>query len=71
MQWVIVNYARTRDVFVDGRRSGQTNRLLIVGDGTHEFHLNVPVDYKPRKRIVTVTGTSAASPTEIEFRSET
>ncbi len=71
MQWIIVNYTRTRDVFVDGRRSGQTNRLLIVGDGTHEFDLSVPVDYKPRKRTITVTGTSAASPTEIKFRLET
>lgn len=67
MEWVIVTYPRTRDVFIDTRRSGQTNRLLIVSEGTHEFHLGVPVDYRPRKRVVPVTDTTPDDPLKIAF----
>lgn len=67
MEWVKVVYPRTRDVFVDGRRSGQTNVVLIVARGTHRFGLGTPADYKPAKRDVKVAGTSALAPLEIEF----
>lgn len=67
MEWVIVNYPRVRDVFVDRRRSGPTNQILIVREGTQTFDLGTPVDYRPARRTVTVTGTSAADPEMIEF----
>jgi hypothetical protein len=67
MEWVFVTYPGTRDVFIDGRRSGQTNRLLIVGEGTYQFDLGLPVDYRPRKRVVTVTDTTPDAPMMIEF----
>ncbi|MGH8593081.1 MAG: hypothetical protein ACREX9_12905 [Gammaproteobacteria bacterium] len=67
MEWVIVNYPRVRDVFVDGRRSGPTNLLLIVREGTQTVHLGTPVDYQPARRTLTVTGTSAADPEMIKF----
>jgi hypothetical protein len=68
MEWVMVTYPRVRDVFVDGRRSGRTNRLLVVGRGTHEFHLGEPVDYAPRRRTLAVAGTSAGVPLDVDFR---
>ena len=37
MEWVMVTYPLVRDVFIDGRRSGQTNTLLVVAEGSHLF----------------------------------
>ncbi|MGH8472316.1 MAG: hypothetical protein ACREVJ_07680 [Gammaproteobacteria bacterium] len=67
MEWVIVKYPRVRDVFIDGRRSGPANRMLIVREGKQTFHLGTPIDYRPPRRSVTVTGTSAADPAMVEF----
>lgn len=67
MEWVMVVHPRTRDVFVDGRRSGQTNVVLIVAKGTHRFDLGTPLDYTPRRRDVKVVGTSPLDPLEIAF----
>jgi hypothetical protein len=67
MECVIVTYPRTRDVFIDGRRTGQTNQLLRVREGKQRFHLGTPVDYSPQSRTATVTGTSAAKPMLVEF----
>jgi hypothetical protein len=67
MEWVVVRYARVRDVFIDGRRSGQTNCILAVAEGTHRFDLGVPSDYSPDKRIETITGTSDGAPLNVDF----
>ena len=67
MEWVIVTYKRERDVFVDGRRAGFTNRKLIVIEGTHRFDLGTPADYTPSRRIVTVTDTAESQPKTVEF----
>ena len=66
-EFVVVSYPRVRDVFIDGRRSGQTNQLLVVGEGEQEFDLGSPVDYRPRRRVVVVTGTTDNSPQRIRF----
>ena len=68
MEWVIVGYPRTRDVFVDGRRCGETNRLLIVREGTQAFHLGTPADYQPAKQKVKVTKTTPSAPMAIYFQ---
>jgi hypothetical protein len=67
MEWIIVDYPRVRDVFVDGRRTGQARELLIVREGTQVFDLGVPADYQPSKRKVRVTNTSEADPMTIAF----
>jgi hypothetical protein len=67
VEWVKIVYPRLRDVFVDERRSGRTNVVLLVAKGTHRFHLGVPQDYAPARRDVKVTGTSPLAPREIEF----
>ena len=67
MEWVMVTYPRTRDVFVDGELCGQTNVLMAVGPGTQRIDLGEPIDYTPRQRTVTVTGTSPPAPREVAF----
>jgi hypothetical protein len=67
MEWVIVWYPRERDVFIDGQRSGRTNQMLIVREGTQTFDLGVPIDYRPQRRRMAVTGTTAATPKQIKF----
>ena len=67
MEWVMVTYPRTRDVFVDDELCGQTNVLMAVGPGTQRIDLGVPLDYVPRQRVVTVTGTSPGVPREVPF----
>lgn len=67
MEWVIVRYPRVRDVFIDGRRSGPTNRMLIVRAGTQTFDLGSPVDYTPQQQRIVVTNTTAAAPRLIDF----
>jgi hypothetical protein len=71
MEWVVVSYPRVRDVFIDGRRSGQTNELLAAREGEQEFDLGEPVDYRPRRQIVVVTGTTAGTPERIRFEPRT
>jgi hypothetical protein len=70
-EFVVVSYARMRDVFIDGRRSGRTNELLTVGEGEQEFTLGEPIDYRPRRRVVVVTGTTDNAPLQIEFEPKT
>ena len=67
MEFAFVSYPRVRDVFIDGRRSGQTNELLTVREGEQEFSLGEPVDYTPRTLVVVVTGTTDNTPAELEF----
>ena len=67
MEWMIVNYPRVRDVFVNTRRWGQTNHLLVIGPGTWTISLGQPVDYLPEQQPVTVANTTAASPQEVTF----
>lgn len=68
MEWIKVLYPQKRDVFVDGRRSGETDVKMIVARGRHRFDLGAPHDYSPGHQDVTVTGTSPLSPMPIEFR---
>jgi len=67
MEWVKVNYAETRDVFIDGQQSGKTNKKLIVGEGTHDFDLGVPKNYSPSTQRKTVMGTTEEFPMPIDF----
>ena len=53
---------------MDGQRSGRTNRILVIGAGTHEFDLGPhKLNYAPRRRVRTVTGTASDDPMIIEF----
>ena len=67
MEYVIVRFARSRRVYVDGDRSGQTGMRLRVEEGTHTINLGEPRDYTPKWRRPTVTGTTVLQPMEISF----
>ncbi|MCI0667878.1 MAG: hypothetical protein L0Y43_07470 [Methylococcaceae bacterium] len=67
MEYVIVNFASSRSVFVDGKQSGATNTIFRVGPGIHEFDLGMPLDYYPRQKRVTIQGTNALAPAVIHF----
>jgi hypothetical protein len=72
MEWVIVNYPGTRDVFFSNalyknQRWGTTNRLLSMPTGQATIDLGMPVDYSPRKKTIVIAETSVEEPLEIEF----
>lgn len=67
-QWVKVTFPTQRTVYIDGQSSGQTNRILVVGAGTHEFDLGPnKLNYSPTKSTRQVTGTASDAPMLIRF----
>ena len=69
MGWVKVHYSKQRGVFVDGQELGNTNKLIYVGvDGTHDFDLDAPVDYKPVSMRRRVVNTTRKRPLELTFK---
>jgi len=70
MEWIKVAYPFTRDVFIDGDLSGETNVPLAV-PGTQRIDLGKPVDYTPPRRLATVSGTSETNPAIIRFSPRT
>lgn len=72
MNWVKVVFPKQRKVFIDGAEIGSTNRLLAVGeDGTYEFDLGEPADYKPKRMLRRVMGRPRTDPLVLEFRPRT
>ncbi len=71
MEYVEVRYGQTRNVFIDGVESGETNKILRVGPGTHSFDLGEPKDFKPEKVILVVENTDPLEPLLIEFEEKT
>lgn len=67
IQFLVVRYDRRRKVYIDGKRSGFTNRKLRVEEGSHSVDLGSDLNYKPNKRRPNVTGTSVGTPMEISF----
>lgn len=67
VEYVKVVYKSTRDVFIDGMKSGKTNAVLNVERGMHTFDMGSPVDYSPSKQQLNVLSTSQFAPLEIVF----
>lgn len=67
IQFVKVNYFRSRNVYVDGEKSGKTNKIIRVDEGTHEFDLGEPKNYSPPSYKKKVTGTTSIKPMELDF----
>ncbi len=44
MEYVVVNFDETRDVYIDDQKNGETNKTVRVGAGTHTFRLGDPQD---------------------------
>jgi hypothetical protein len=68
VEYVVVSFYETRTVIVDdGYRIGETNSLLQIEPGTHEFSLAPPQNYSPSKLLAIVVNTSPSTPCSIEF----
>ncbi len=67
MEYVIVKYPGSRDVFINGKKNGRTNESLRVDTGTSIFDLGEPGDYRPASREIEVADTTVLEPMEIEF----
>ena len=67
LQYVRINYFRSRNVYIDGVLTGKTNVVLRVDAGTHIFDLGPVANYTPSRIRKKVTGTSALRPMELHF----
>lgn len=67
MEFVRVQFARSRNVEMDNTIIGKTNDILIVEGGTHRFDLGQPLNYLPAYVDRLVQGTSPADPLVITF----
>lgn len=67
MEWVIVRFPRTRDVFIDDRLVGVTNHLLATHAGPQVFDLGPGGGYRPSRKRVTVTDTVPEDPKIVMF----
>jgi hypothetical protein len=67
MEWVIVRFSRTRDVFINDRRVGVTNRILASFAGPQVIDLGAGGGYTPPRKKVTLKGTIREDPAIILF----
>lgn len=67
LQYVRINYFRSRNVYIDGVVTGKTNVILRVDAGTHIVDLGPDKNYTPPSIRKKVTGTSALRPMEFDF----
>jgi hypothetical protein len=67
MEYVLVKFENSRQVYVDGTISGLTNTIFRIGPGVHEFHLGMPLDYYPRLKRLDIQGTNSLAPEVISF----
>jgi hypothetical protein len=68
MEWVIVRFPRSRDVYIDGRLVGATNEILTTVAGPQTFDLGPGGDYRPPERLVTVSDTAPDAPQVVRFQ---
>ena len=67
MEYVIVKYPIKRTVLVDGEKSGFTNEILRMDEGTHTFELDGVKDYKPLSQTLEIKGTNSVNPKGVTF----
>jgi hypothetical protein len=66
MEYVVVFYAKKRDVYIDGQCAGKTGDTLMVETGTHFFDLGARQDYVPGQVARAVKDTTTNDPMLIE-----
>lgn len=71
MEYVIIDYLRSRKVYVGEEVIGQTKEMLILEPGQYEVHLGEPLDYEPMQQVVDVQSTSASNPIVVRFYPKT
>ena len=66
-EFIRVNYATDRRVFVNGEELGRTNEILESGSGPFRVDLGTPVTYTPQFRRVSPSGTTSDAPLDVAF----
>jgi len=67
-EYVKVTFPTRRQVRVDGKPAGFTNKIFQVETGTHVFDLGPKQNYKPEQQERTVQGTLPEEPMIIPFQ---
>jgi len=67
MEYLVVHFARSRRVKVDGEFHGRTEELIELEAGTHTVTLSPPPNFTPPEQTVVLRETSALSPCEVTF----
>lgn len=67
LEYVIVEYKGQCQVLVNGETHGETNQLIQLEAGAHEFSLETPAKSGSATALRIVKGTSATNPVRIKF----
>jgi hypothetical protein len=69
MGFLKVNFPSKRAVLVNGNRSGKTNVVIEIQNGTHTISLAPPPDFKPNRITIILepNGSGPLSPQEVTF----
>ena len=67
MEYLLVNFERSRRVLIDGNPLGFTNAIIQLDAGRHTISLEVPPDFSPLTQTVQVEATSALDPLTVTF----
>ena len=69
MAFLKVIFWEERGVLVDGKRSGKTNFVIEIEEGTHTISLEPPANFKPSQVTVVLAAdqTGPLSPREVSF----
>jgi hypothetical protein len=62
MEYVVIRWATSRKVRIDGQDAGFTNDTLMVEKGHHTFDLGDPRDYLPVSIDLVVESTTSVGP---------
>ncbi len=68
MEYLLVVFDETRDVYVNGQLQGQTNTIFQFAAGTYDVTLGDPKDFSPSSWRVRLQNTAPLAPCRIEFK---
>jgi len=67
MEYLIVRFPESRNVWIDGVPQGRTDIVLELEAGTHDITLAPPHDFSPLGQTVLLQNTAPLDPCRVEF----
>ena len=67
MEYLLVNFERSRRVPINGNPFGFTNTVIQIEAGTHTVTLEPPPDFSPLAQTVLIVNTSPLAPLTVTF----
>jgi hypothetical protein len=67
MEYLLVNFPRSRRVKVDDEFNGRTGQVIELEAGSHVVTLGPPANFTPEERRIILKDTSELDPREISF----